>query len=880
MSALHLAILSIYFLLAILNSFVALYVWRGRSAFGAKAFAVYALVVALWAGGHGVELYVAGLSQKLFWARLQFATSLLLPPAWLIFTLNYTQHTNKVLRSTKVSLVIFPAGMLALGLTEPWHNLIWGQATLQIVAGIPLLQTSLGIAMWINIIYVLATFLLGILLLAQGLMDSLKIQRPPNIGILMALILPWVLGPLLAVNTGLPSSLSVFPLSFTLSVAILGHTIFRRHKNDLMSVARYALVEALDDAVLVIDPQDRVIDLNPKAAREFGYAYEKAVGQPIDEVLGLYPQLVAEVNLQSSNPDMAHASDVEVSRANELRTFNVRVTPLNKQDTGKAREEDPSSLAKLVILYDISQRKEIEAAERKQRQLAEGHAEVLARRDRYLTLLNSLSQIALQEADPEKLLQLLADQLISLSGADICYVTKWDEVRQAPIPVVASGVAMDTYRAIRTDPDGYTLTELVLDSGDALAIDNVVESILADSQFVEQLPANSLLVLPLIAEKQNYGAVILAFKQQHKFTLDEIAYCRQATAQVALSVSRALHAQSEIQAQLRADTLSEAIHALARSLELDEVLQNLLDFLSRLVPYETAIIMLMDVNNKLEVRATKGYENEDETSELVGTRFPLSAFPQLQLLATTQEAILVHDTKFHSGWANYAGMENVRGWIGVPLVVSNSTLGIFSAHTSMPGGFQEEHLRTGKALAAQAAFAVQNAQLFTQVQRLALTDPLTGINNRRHFFELALAEFERARRYGRPLSALMLDLDNFKDNNDKYGHLVGDEILREVAARCAQNLREADILGRYGGEEFVCLLPETDVEDARNVAERVRRRVADVPIITRAGSIPVTVSIGASELNRSNNDVLSLIEQADAALYESKQGGRNQVVVK
>ncbi len=770
--------------------------------------------------------------------------------------------------------------MLALGLTEPLHNLIWGQATLQIVAGIPLLQMSLGIAMWINISYVLAIFLLGILFLAQGLMDSLKMQRPPNLGFLIALILPWLLGPLLFVNTGLPSSLSLFPLSFTLSVAILGHTIFRLNKNDLMSVERYALVEALDDAVLVVDPQDRVIDLNPKAAHEFGYVYEKAVGQPIDKILGLYPQLVAEVNLQSSNPDMVHASDVEVIRANELRTFNVRVTPLYREDDEKVREENPSDLAKLVILHDISRRKEIEAAERKQRKLAEEHAEILARRDRYLTLLNGLSQLTIEEADPDKLLQLLADQLIALSGADICYVTKWDEARQAPIPVVASGAEADTFRPIRVNPDGSTLTELVLDSGEALAIDTVVESILVDSQFVEQLPAHSLLALPLIAEKQKYGAVILAFKQQHKFTLDEIAYCRQATAQVALSVSRVLHAQSDIKAQMRADTLTEAMHALARSLELDEVLQNLLDFLSRLVNYETAIIMLMEADNELEIRASKGYENETDTNDLIGTRIPLSAFPQLQLLATTQEGMLVHDTKFHRTWENYPGMEEVRGWFGVPLIVSNSTLGIFSAHTSVPGGFQEEHLRTGEALAAQAAFAVQNAQLFDQVQHLAITDSLTGINNRRHFFELALAEFERARRYGRPLSALMLDLDNFKDNNDNYGHLVGDEILREVAARYAQHLREADILGRFGGEEFVCLLPETAVEEARNVAERVRRRVADEPVITRAGSIQVTVSIGASELIESNNDVLSLIEQADAALYESKQGGRNQVVVK
>ena len=163
-----------------------------------------------------------------------------------------------------------------------------------------------------------------------------------------------------------------------------------------------------------------------------------------------------------------------------------------------------------------------------------------------------------------------------------------------------------------------------------------------------------------------------------------------------------------------------------------------------------------------------------------------------------------------------------------------------------------------------------------RLRELATHDALTGAFNRRHIEEVVKREFERADRYGRPLTVAMLDADHFKRVNDSYGHQVGDDVLRELADRCRRTLRSNDVLGRYGGEEFVIVFPETGLDEARVVAERLRGAIAERPVSTGDLSLPVTVSIGLATSSRGQTPD-SLLARADAALYAAKRGGRNLV---
>ncbi|MCM2328684.1 MAG: sensor domain-containing diguanylate cyclase [Lysobacter sp.] len=163
------------------------------------------------------------------------------------------------------------------------------------------------------------------------------------------------------------------------------------------------------------------------------------------------------------------------------------------------------------------------------------------------------------------------------------------------------------------------------------------------------------------------------------------------------------------------------------------------------------------------------------------------------------------------------------------------------------------------------------------LEKQAHTDPLTGLANRRHFMEVADAELARSRRYDTPLSMLMIDIDHFKEVNDAHGHRAGDRVLQQLARTCLEILREVDVAGRVGGEEFAILLPETEVEGAFEVAERLRTAVAAAEVPREEGlPIRVTISIGVAAMDAATN-LDTLMSQADDALYDAKHGGRNLV---
>jgi diguanylate cyclase (GGDEF)-like protein len=163
------------------------------------------------------------------------------------------------------------------------------------------------------------------------------------------------------------------------------------------------------------------------------------------------------------------------------------------------------------------------------------------------------------------------------------------------------------------------------------------------------------------------------------------------------------------------------------------------------------------------------------------------------------------------------------------------------------------------------------------LERLACLDGLTGLNNRRHFMALADMEWSRFKRYGRPLAMLMMDIDFFKSVNDRYGHDVGDEVIKTVGNILQNHKRSSDIIGRIGGEEFALVLPEASAESASAAAERFRRLVGECSIDAGTERISVTLSIGVAASHDQTSGIAQMMKEADIALYEAKRSGRNRV---
>lgn len=218
--------------------------------------------------------------------------------------------------------------------------------------------------------------------------------------------------------------------------------------------------------------------------------------------------------------------------------------------------------------------------------------------------------------------------------------------------------------------------------------------------------------------------------------------------------------------------------------------------------------------------------------------------------------------------------------VTVPLRARGTVLGVLSLYDRIPGGpFTAEDAAALAAFAGQAAVGIENVRLHEEARHQSMTDDMTGTWNYRYFRLRFEQEIERAKRFRRAVSLLILDVDRFKEANDRYGHPRGDEILRELAQRVDAMIRDADTFARYGGEEFVLILPETDASGAVAAAEKLRGAVGARPFPGRAGVPPasVTVSIGVACFPRHAASSAALIEAADTALYRAKSAGRDRV---
>ena len=212
-----------------------------------------------------------------------------------------------------------------------------------------------------------------------------------------------------------------------------------------------------------------------------------------------------------------------------------------------------------------------------------------------------------------------------------------------------------------------------------------------------------------------------------------------------------------------------------------------------------------------------------------------------------------------------------------PMIIGGTPEGVLGV---APEPALTDHQRSVlTAAAALLAVSLKNAELFREIRENSVRDGLTGCFNRTHALEVLDSELRRARRSKLPLSLLMFDLDNFKNINDRHGHLCGDAVLAAIGAIMKAELRGSDIKCRYGGDEFMVILPDTPVAGARQVCDNLRRAITERPVVWNDGHIAVTASFGVSAVNTADHDPRTAISRADAALYRAKQVGRNAIQV-
>ncbi|HOV15441.1 MAG TPA: diguanylate cyclase [Spirochaetota bacterium] len=388
----------------------------------------------------------------------------------------------------------------------------------------------------------------------------------------------------------------------------------------------------------------------------------------------------------------------------------------------------------------------------------------------------------------------------------------------------------------------------------------------------------SLFELPIliISDKNDSKNILNSFNSgandylSKPFNKDELLARVNTLLTLKLSVTNAIFTaknyESEKQQRLFAETLSDLTRSLTSTLNMYDVLKKFLEYLQPFVKFDKSIILIKD-NDDFKINITTGFNEEIEKIEI---------FANIIKLEVLNNGVFI-DNNFNSK-AKDIDIPLIGSLIGIPILLRNEIFGIVVLNNSVTNYYLDNEVGMLFSFAGQAGMALDNARLFEEVKKLATIDSLTKLYNRRYFYEIAEREFMESKRYDIPLSVIMVDIDNFKKINDNYGHNIGDEFIKYVAEKASKGVRKSDVICRYGGEEFVILLPGTDIDTAIIVAERIRKSIESNYIDTREfGKLFITSSLGVSSKKDETQSVEQLIHIADEALYTAKIKGRNQV---
>jgi diguanylate cyclase (GGDEF)-like protein len=397
---------------------------------------------------------------------------------------------------------------------------------------------------------------------------------------------------------------------------------------------------------------------------------------------------------------------------------------------------------------------------------------------------------------------------------------------------------------------------------------------------------HAVVAVPLAIAGRPVGVIGIAdTNPQRKFSSVDQRLLHLFAQQAVIAIENARLFAAEKRRSAELTILYESSAAITHTIDLPAVINSAVEQLGKAVDATSAYILSCDLKSGKHTVLAEYFSPNACELELIsdlGVTYQLKDFPRTLEAFRAGKSLTVRLSDPDVDEQDIIDMSQYgcRSLLKVPMIVSDHIRGYAEIWESRSERtWTSDEIRLCQTLANQAAVAIDNARLYGEMYQSAITDPLTGVHNRRGMFEIGQRELERSRLLDKPLSAFMLDIDHFKPINDVHTHAIGDQVLISLARLCNSDLRESDAIGRYGGEEFSILLPGADSKTAMMVAERLRGRIEATPMQTDAGPISITVSIGVVCTANGLTDLAALLDQADKAMYAAKRAGRNRVVL-
>jgi diguanylate cyclase (GGDEF)-like protein len=470
--------------------------------------------------------------------------------------------------------------------------------------------------------------------------------------------------------------------------------------------------------------------------------------------------------------------------------------------------------------------------------------------------------------------QAAARQIVLFTNADVCTISLWDEggnlvtlwAEYSRGALTTSPVSQLPYPA-----SDYPTTSRVLQTGEPVLLRISDPTLQPDERILMKgMNASALLMLPLMSQKKTIGLIeVFETSPQDTISSVEIASIQVIAKHAGISLERADLLEKAEQHAAELEIIRKASLNLTASLDQQQVFNAILKSALRLSPDALDAHIFTLQEGELKFGASMWADGQNRTAYKNVRKGGLT-----DQVATSGEIIAIERVDTHPLYEDSEWIKS--GWrgsiVGLPLKTGKEVVGVMNIAYLTRQDFSEERLRLLGLLGDQAAIAIYNARLHDLVKLQAVTDPLTGVANRRAFNDRLDEELRRSNRYNHPFSLMILDMDRFKEVNDSFGHLVGDRTLQEVAACLLRSVRDTDFVARYGGDEFALILPETDREQAVILAGKINEKlfVNQMPWPENSHIDGLTASIGVANFPTDGQTAETLISIADNELYLKK----------